>query len=159
MDREAYAHGVTKSQTWLSDWAHSIYSLFTKNIKNFLYFWTMWPYFWVLSSGNNYTHKKAIFTNDCLIYNLKNGINQSILQLENYHIKYDISSSQFIHSVMYNSCDLMSAACQASLSTTNSRSLLRLKSIESVMPSNHLILCHSPSPPSFNLSQHQGLFK
>ena len=34
------------------------------------------------------------------------------------------------------------AACQASLSITNSRSSLRLTSIESVMPSNHLILCH-----------------
>ena len=33
------------------------------------------------------------------------------------------------------------AACQASLSIINSRSLLRLMSIESVMPSNHLILC------------------
>ena len=33
------------------------------------------------------------------------------------------------------------AACQASLSITNSQSLLRLMSIESVMPSNHLILC------------------
>ena len=34
------------------------------------------------------------------------------------------------------------AACQASLSITNSRSLLKLMSIESVIPSNHLILCH-----------------
>ena len=33
------------------------------------------------------------------------------------------------------------AACQASLSFTNSRSLLKLMSIESVIPSNHLILC------------------
>ena len=33
------------------------------------------------------------------------------------------------------------AACQASLSVTNSRSLLKLMSIESVMLSNHLILC------------------
>ena len=33
------------------------------------------------------------------------------------------------------------AACQASLSITNSQSLLRLMSIESVMPSKHLILC------------------
>ena len=32
-------------------------------------------------------------------------------------------------------------ACQATLSITNSQSLLRLMSIESVMPSNHLILC------------------
>ena len=34
------------------------------------------------------------------------------------------------------------AACQASLSITNSRSTPKLMSIESVMPSNHLILCH-----------------
>ena len=34
------------------------------------------------------------------------------------------------------------AACQASLSITKSRSLPRLMSIELVMPSNHLILCH-----------------
>ena len=34
------------------------------------------------------------------------------------------------------------AACQASLSVTNSRSLLKLMSIELVIPSNHLILCH-----------------
>ena len=41
------------------------------------------------------------------------------------------------------------AACQASLSITNSQSLLKLMSIKSVMPSNHLILCHSLLlPPS-----------
>ena len=34
------------------------------------------------------------------------------------------------------------ATCQASLSITNSWSLLKLTSIELVMPSNHLILCH-----------------
>ena len=34
------------------------------------------------------------------------------------------------------------AACQVSLSITNSRSLLKLMSIESVMPPNHLFLCH-----------------
>ena len=48
------------------------------------------------------------------------------------------------------------AACQASLSITNSWSLPKLMSIESVMPSNHLILCHSllllPSiPPSIRV--------
>ena len=41
------------------------------------------------------------------------------------------------------------AACQASLSITNSRSLLKPMPIELVMPSNHLILCHSLLlPPS-----------
>ena len=47
------------------------------------------------------------------------------------------------------------AARQDSLSITNSRRLLRLTSIELVMPSSHLILS-SPSPPALNLSQHQG---
>ena len=46
--------------------------------------------------------------------------------------------------------------CQASLSITNSRSSLRLTSIESVMPSSHLILCCPflllpPIPPSFRV--------
>ena len=45
------------------------------------------------------------------------------------------------------------AARQASLSITSSRSLLKLMPIESVMPSNHLILCHSLLlPPSIFLS-------
>ena len=47
-------------------------------------------------------------------------------------------------------------ACQASLSITNSRSSLRLTSIESVMLSNHLILCRPlllppPIPPSIRV--------
>ena len=53
------------------------------------------------------------------------------------------------------------AACQVSLSITNSQSLLKLMSIESGMPSNHLILCRSllfppstfPSSGSFQMSQ------
>ena len=40
------------------------------------------------------------------------------------------------------------AACQASLSITNSQSLLKFMSIESVMPSNHLIFCHPFLLPS-----------
>ena len=59
---------------------------------------------------------------------------------------------------MLNSATPWTAACQASLSFTISQSLLRFMSIESVMLSNHLILW-SPSPPAFNLSQHQGLFQ
>ena len=43
---------------------------------------------------------------------------------------------------MSNSAIPWTAAHQASLSRTNSRSLLKLKSIKSVMPSNPLILCH-----------------
>ena len=51
------------------------------------------------------------------------------------------------------------AVCQASLSFTISQTLLKLMSIESVIPSNHLILCWPPSPPALNLSQNQGLFQ
>ena len=51
------------------------------------------------------------------------------------------------------------AAHQAPLSITNSQSLLKLMSIELVMLSNHLILCHSLLLPPSNLSQHQGLFR
>ena len=40
------------------------------------------------------------------------------------------------------------AACQAYLSITNSQSLLKFMSIKSVMPSNHLILCHPLLMPS-----------
>ena len=52
---------------------------------------------------------------------------------------------------------LWTAVCQASLFFTISQSLLKLMSIESVMPSNHLIL--SPSPPALSFSQHWGLFQ
>jgi len=51
------------------------------------------------------------------------------------------------------------AACQASLSFAISQSSLKLMFIESVIPSNHLILLSSPSPPSPNISHHQGLFQ
>ena len=59
---------------------------------------------------------------------------------------YDIVLVQF-SSVQSFSCVQLfatpwTAAHQASLSITISQSLLRLMSIESVMPSNHLILCH-----------------
>ena len=50
------------------------------------------------------------------------------------------------------------AARQASLSITNSQSLLKLISIQLVMPSNHLILCGPLLPPSI-FSQHKDLFK
>ena len=51
-------------------------------------------------------------------------------------------SVQFSRSVVSNSETPRTAALQASLSITNSWSLLKLMSIELVMPSNHLILCH-----------------
>jgi len=52
-----------------------------------------------------------------------------------------ISSIQFSCSVMSNFVTRWTAAHQASLSITNFQSLLKLMSIELMMPSNHLILC------------------
>ena len=53
------------------------------------------------------------------------------------------------------------AACQASLSKTNSQSLLKLMSIKSVMPSNHLILCRPlfllpPIPPHIRVFSNES---
>ena len=50
------------------------------------------------------------------------------------------TSVQFSHVRLF--ATPWTTACQASLSITNSRSVPKLMSIESVMPSNHLILCH-----------------
>ena len=60
-----------------------------------------------------------------------------------YKTKYDLT----INSVQLLGCVQLfatpwAAALQASLSITNSRSLGKLMSIKSVMPSNHLILCY-----------------
>ena len=52
-----------------------------------------------------------------------------------------LTQVQFSSSVVSDSVTPQTAACQASLSIINSWSLLKLMSIESVMPSNHLILC------------------
>ena len=81
-------------------------------------------------------------------------------------VKVDICWLQF-SSVQALSCVLLFAnpwirAHQATLSITNSRTLLKLMSIESVMPSGHLIFCHplllSPIPPSIRVFSVSQLF-
>ena len=76
-----------------------------------------------------------------------------------------------MHNGVFSSVQLLSrvrlfatpwiAARQASLSITNSQSSLRLTSIESVMPSSHLILCHSvlllrSIPPSIRVFSNES---
>ena len=78
------------------------------------------------------THFQLIFTD---------GVNQGPVSFFCQQKTSFYSSIQFSHSVMSDSVIPWTAACQASLSITNSWSLLRLLSIESVMPANHLILC------------------
>ena len=74
----------------------------------------------------------------------------------NWQIFFQFSSVQSLNHVRLFVTP-WSVARQASLSITNSWSWLQLIFLESVMPSNHLILS-SPFPPTFSLSQHQGLF-
>ena len=75
------------------------------------------------------------------------GVAQSQTQLKRLSSSKAVSVSclasvrQFSCSVVSNSATPWTTACQASLSFTISRSLLKLMSIESMMPSNHHILC------------------
>ena len=71
------------------------------------------------------------------------------------------SSVQLVAQLCPTLCDPMSRSSQASLSITNSQSLLKLISIESVMPSNHLI-CHPllplpPIPPSIRFFSNESI--
>ena len=68
----------------------------------------------------------------------------------------------FSHALVSDSVTPWTAACQASLSITNSWNLPKLMSTELVMPSNHLILCHPrlllPSIfPSFRVSSNESV--
>ena len=83
---------------------------------------------------------------------------QKLLSLIRSHL-FQFSSLQLLSSVQLFATP-WTAACEASLSVTDSWSLLKLMSIESVMPSNHFILCHPfsclqsfPVSGSFQMSQ------
>ena len=75
------------------------------------------------------------------------------------------ASVQFSHSVVSDSLRPHEfTARQASLSITNSRSTLKLMSIELVMPSSHLILCHPllllpPIPPSIRVISNKSTLR
>ena len=64
------------------------------------------------------------------------------------HVSWIKESVQFSRSVMSDSVTPWTAACRASLSITNSQSLLKLMSIATVMLSKPLILCHAFLLPS-----------
>ena len=81
----------------------------------------------------------------------KSAYRYACTQKDFLYVYVKINCRIFLISTLFNSVQSLSrvrlfatpwtAACQASLSLTNSRSSLRLTSIESVMPSSHLILC------------------
>ena len=87
------------------------------------------------------------------------------LSLPAAHSRRPSTYSVQFHSVAQSCptlCDLMNCTCQASLSITNSRSSLKLMSIESVIPSSHLILCCPlfllpPIPPSIRVFSNESI--
>ena len=89
----------------------------------------------------------------------------------NFYLPSPVNRS-YISSVQFSSvaqlcptlCDPWIAARQASLSITNSLSSLRLRSIESVMPSSYLILCRPllllpPIPPSIRVFSNESTLR
>ena len=77
---------------------------------------------------------------------------------------YMFCSVQFSHSVRFHSATPWITACQASLSITNSQSSPTPTSIESVLPSSHLILCRPlfllhPIPPSIRVFSNESTLR
>ena len=146
----------------------------------------MWEV-WVWSLGWEDPLRKGKATHSSILawripWTTVHGVSKSLTRLSDFHFHsmylYSIyilfTTVQYFHCIRYDknisSVQSLSriplfvtpwtAACQASLSITNSYSLLKLMFIESVVPSkqpSHPL--SSPSPPAFNLSQHQGLFQ
>ena len=94
-------------------------------------------FYFLMQSLSNKSDKEGEIPYDIpYMQNLKRSYtNGSVYRLFTY-----LSSVQFSCSVISDSATPWTD--QDSLSTTNSQSIFKLMSIESVMPSNHLILCH-----------------
>ena len=84
-------------------------------------------------------------------------IQSEVSQKENH--QYSIMSGQLLSHVRLFATPWI-AACQVSLSITISKSSLKLTSVESVMPSSHLILCRPllllPIPPSIRVFSNES---
>ena len=101
----------------------------------------------------------------CAEPQMEGGFTQGNLHLEQQQNTHMIMIRHVQFSSVAQSCptlcDPWTAACQASLSITNTRSLHKLMSIKSVMPSNHLILCRPlllPSiPPSIRVFSNESV--
>ena len=99
------------------------------------------------------THNNIIFNVMYLLLFSRSVVSDFLWPHGLQHTRNLWASVQFSH--LRLTVTPWTAARQASLSITNSQNLLKLMSLESMMPSNHLI----PFSSAFNLSQHQGLFK
>ena len=94
----------------------------------------------------------------------KRGVLKTTLQTIYLFISIKLNFPGLVQSVQVLSCVWLfvipwTVARQISLSVTNSQSFLKLMSKKSVMPSNHLILCHPLLLPPTFFFQYQSLFK
>jgi len=101
--------------------------------------------------------KMIIFSHD---YSHSISVGTSILYKRREFFFCQFSSVQSLSHVQLFATPWI-AACQASLSITNSQSSLKLMSIKSVMPSSHFILCHPllllpPIPPSIRVFSNES---
>ena len=112
--------------------------------------------------GNNMRHTNHAFSHLCSVLPPKVEINHFMVRKQStLALLFCLSSVQFSHSVVSNSASPWIAAWQASLSVTYSWSLLKLMSIESVIPSSHLILSRPllllpPFPPSIKVFSNES---
>ena len=90
-----------------------------------------------LYKQNKQIHRKRKQTS---CYKRQNERNRDKLGVQGKQIQTQLSSVQLLSHVQLFATP-WTAACLASLSITNSRCLFKFISIQSVMPSNHLILC------------------
>ena len=98
------------------------------------------------SHGQNSSYSVRTGISDILVYNGSWDLIHfqkicKLVLIPLIEIGHQFSSVQLLSHVRLFATPWI-AARQASLSITNSQSLLKLMSIESVMPSSHLILCH-----------------
>ena len=96
---------------------------------------------------------------DCIVH----GVAKSWTQLSNFHFHPSGQFSSVAQSCL-TLCDPMNRITPGLVSITNSWSSLRFKSIESVMPSSHLILCRPllllpPIPPSIRVFFNESILR
>ena len=125
------------------------------------------------SSANDFKELKTEQINTGMVGSLKDGnygrwVSRALPLQEEFAHGMPLASVQFTSVQSFSRVWLFATpwitARQASLSITNSRSPLRLMSIESVMPSSHLNLCHPlfllpPIPPSIRVFSNESTLR
>ena len=160
MQGDNLTYGVAKSRTWLSDWTElKLSHKKGMSCDSVGLFHLFLPWLLGLSCLISLLYFSSF--SQFQVFNNNFSCNSFTTTFIDFFPHFHVSSHGFIckwtlkvlsdNDIQISSVQLLShvllfatpwtAVCQASLSITNSWSLLKLMSIESVMPSNHLILC------------------